>query len=137
MASFGVKIAAGLAQTFFGGREGEPGEKFTNFVINKIQGIGEDIIKDAIGTTIGGPMGAAQRITEAVRTGGQSEFDRTRAEFLSSITPSALFPGSGSYERLAGNSSAEPIASGAIVPALGRQVVGHHHAKTGCRIGGS
>src|SRR4029077_20078666 len=52
-------------------------------LVKKLQSLGEDLIMGYIG----GPLGVAQRISQAVATSVQSEFDRTRTQFLNSLKP--------------------------------------------------
>ena len=79
---FSVKFAAGLIESLWQGEGGIVAQ----ILVKKLERIGEDLIMDFIG----GPMGTAQRVSKAVRTGGQSEFDRTRDEFLQGLKPKPL-----------------------------------------------
>lgn len=55
-------------------------------VIKKIESMGEQVIGDLIGSVLPGG-GVAQRIGRAIETGGASEFNRLRNQWLSQITP--------------------------------------------------
>src|SRR4029077_17645418 len=89
---------SGLAQALLNNKDGDPLGLVGKILVKQLQSAGEDLIMDAIG----GPLCAAKRVAEAVRTGGQSEFDRTRTEFLHSLKPSTSFPGSGIIRTVGG-----------------------------------
>src|SRR5512135_2872551 len=59
----------------------------------------EDLGEDAIMQLIGGPLAPAMRVAKAVETGGASEFNRLRSQWLSGLRPAPL-PGQGTIGRL-------------------------------------
>lgn len=67
-------------------------------IANKLENMGEDMLMQLIGRAVPG-FDVVQRAAAAVETGGVSEFNRLRSQWLHSITPSAL-PGSGTLRRL-------------------------------------
>jgi hypothetical protein len=67
----------------------------TQMLEKKLESLGEDVISQLVS----GPLGTANRIAEAVKTGGASEFERQRREWLGSITPAPL-PGTSLINRL-------------------------------------
>lgn len=73
-----VKLAAALLQG--------DGNLIDRMVEQKLEHLGEEVLEELIG----GPLATAQRITEAIDTGGGSEFERLRNEALNSVRPGPL-----------------------------------------------
>lgn len=95
---FSVKFATGIIdKVLHGDSASDAGGILGTILARKLEGMGEDLIMDYIG----GPMGTAQRVSQAVRTGGQSEFDRTRDQFLNALKPRAL-PHQGLINKIGG-----------------------------------
>lgn len=89
----GVKFAAGVLDKLLHGDTAGLG----NILQNKLEGMGEELI----GQFVGGPMATARRFSQAVSTGGMSEFEKTRNQFLNSLKPRAA-PYTGAVRRIAG-----------------------------------
>src|SRR5512139_443302 len=64
----------------------------------KLEDMGEDLLMQLVSSALPG-MVVAQRAARAVETGGASEFNRLRNEWLSAVTPASL-PGTGMISRL-------------------------------------
>lgn len=60
---------------------------------SKLENIGKGVLSNFI------PGNPLQRISEAIDTGGMSEFNRMRSQWLSSVTPAPL-PGQGLYNNI-------------------------------------
>lgn len=61
----------------------------------KLEDLGEDVIMQLVG----GPLATAMRVSKAVETGGASEFNRLRNQWLQGIKPPSL-AGTGTIGRL-------------------------------------
>jgi hypothetical protein len=79
---FNIKFAAGVLDKLLTGKSDELGD----ILAHKLESMGEDLLMEFVG----GPLGAAQRVSTAVATGGQSEFDKARDEFLRGLKPGPL-----------------------------------------------
>jgi hypothetical protein len=95
----GIKFAGQLADAALFGESG----MLTKILVKKIEGMGEDLINEFVSQ----PLGMGERVAQAVRTGGQSEFDRARDSFLHNFQPAPL-PGAGLVRK-----------AGAFIHALG------------------
>lgn len=65
----------------------------TSIIAKIIEKKFEDLGEDFIMQLLAGPLSNASRITTAIETGGGSEFDRFRNEWLSKIKPPSNMPG--------------------------------------------
>lgn len=106
---FNIKFVTNLAKAAFTGEE----ELLENILQKKLEGMGQSLIM----SYLGGPAGTASRIQQAVATGGQSEFDRTRDQFLHSLMPSG------------GRAGGVARKIGALFDASGRGYRGRGHGR--------
>jgi len=79
---FTVKFAANMIDKLLEGEGGVLGD----ILESKIESMGQDLVSGLVGS----PFAAAQRVTRAVQTGGQSEFDKARDDFLRGLRPRPL-----------------------------------------------
>lgn len=68
-------------------------------IANKLENMGEEMLMQLVGRALPG-LDIAQRVATAVETGGASEFNRLRDQWLHSLVPSTSVPGSGIARRL-------------------------------------
>jgi hypothetical protein len=80
-----------LAQALLNGDE----NIIEKLIVDKLEDIGQDFIRDNL---LPRQSGLERRIRRAVESGGQSEFDRLRKQWLSSVTPAPL-PGTRQIDR--------------------------------------
>jgi len=88
---FSIQFAAGVIDKLLEGREDLLGD----VLLKKLEGMGEDLIMDFVG----GPLSSSQRVTKAIDTGGESEFDKARNKFISGFKPAQL-PYSGMLRKI-------------------------------------
>lgn len=86
MLSFNFESLGRVAKALIAGDENVIG----SLIENKLEKMGEDLIMQMIGSQ----LGAAQRIGRAIATGGSSEFEALRNDWLNQFKPRPL-PGAG------------------------------------------
>jgi hypothetical protein len=69
-----------------------------NLLAKKLEELGEDALMQLVGN-LSPDMGIANRVVRAVETGGESEFNRARNEWLHAISPTPL-PGANILQKL-------------------------------------
>jgi hypothetical protein len=94
MLSVNTGILGKLASALMSGDE----NVLEQLIEKKLESMGEDLVMQLIGSALPG-MGAASRVARAVETGGASEFNRLRSQWLSGLTPTPV-PGTGMIRRL-------------------------------------
>jgi hypothetical protein len=91
----GINQIANLAQAL---ANGDP-SIIEEIIADRLENMGGNLISQLL-QSVNPNTGSLKRIGKAIETGGASELERMRNEWLSSVTPRASFPGSGMARRL-------------------------------------
>jgi hypothetical protein len=89
MFSIDVSALAKLAEALLHGDD----NIISKLIEDKVEDLGRDMLANLL------PANPLQRVSRAIETGGKSELNRIRGQWLSSVTPAPL-PGQGMFNRI-------------------------------------